>query len=53
MRELERETRSGADIVIVARTGATTVPFRPLVEELRKALSDAGLIGHVGPIILS
>lgn len=44
-REVEREARSGGDIVIVARSAATTVPFKFIVGELRKALIDIGLIG--------
>lgn len=49
-RELEKEARPGGDIIIVARTAATSASFRSVVEELRKAFQDAGMIGMFDPI---
>lgn len=40
---LERKLRPGGDIIIVARSAARAASFGVLVDELRKAFSDAGL----------
>jgi len=40
---IERKLRPGGDIIIVARSAARTASFEALVDDLRKAFSDAGL----------
>jgi RNase P protein component len=45
---VEKELRSGADIVLVAKSGAEAAPFTSLVVELRKVFRDAGLLADDG-----
>jgi len=47
-RRVEKELRFGADIVLVAKSGAEAAPFDSLLVELRKALLDAGLLAYDG-----
>ena len=49
LRRIEKELRSGADIVIVARGGAETAPFDAIVGSLRGALVDAHMIIDTTP----
>jgi ribonuclease P protein component len=47
-RRVEKELRSGADIVLVAKSGAEAAPFTSLVVELRKVFRDVGLLADDG-----
>jgi ribonuclease P protein component len=43
-RHIEKDLRSGADIVIVARSGAETAPFESVISHLSEAFVDARMM---------